>query len=200
MRRFIRYILQDHILRYRKLDFIHIVGHFFLTPSFRLIIIYRMAEYFEHVRLIGGIMKLLLIKQCNKRQITLSPQMSIGPGLMFPHEGPVTINLDSKIGANCSIHPNVLIGGNLPKGAPVIGDNCFIGNGSKLIGNVHVGNYCFLAPGAIVTKDMPDGTLIGSGLNNILKIGGGKSMSIYTTRNSANSLVDKLPANAYLCA
>lgn len=179
MSKLTEYVLQDHRLRYNNLDIKHIIGHYFVTPSFRLIILFRLSQYLKKSKVLGGLLNVYLIRQCNKHLITLSPEMTIGPGLIFPHEGPVTINLNSIIGSNCTIHPNVLIGGNKPKGAPHIGDNCFIGNGAKIIGRVNIGNYCFLAPGAIVTKDMPDNTLVGSGYNNVLLIGGGKSMLIY---------------------
>lgn len=68
----------------------------------------------------------------------------------------------------CTIHPQVLIGGDRGKGTPRIGDYVFIGNGAKVIGNAKIGNWVFISPGAIVTKDVPDGCLVGAGLNNIL--------------------------------
>lgn len=102
-------------------------------------------------------------------------ETSIGDGIVFAHGGPVVINANSKIGQNCIIHPCVLIGGNrLKKGYPIIGDNVFIGHGTKIIGNPKIGNYVFISPGAIITRDIPDDSIIGSGVNNILKNEGGK--------------------------
>ena len=44
------------------------------------------------------------------------------------------------IGENAIIYQQVTIGVNSPGGAPVIGDNVFIGTGAKILGDIHVGN------------------------------------------------------------
>lgn len=36
----------------------------------------------------------------------------------------------------------------------------FIGNGAKIIGNVIVGDDVFIAPGSIVVKDIPQGSVV----------------------------------------
>ena len=41
-------------------------------------------------------------------------------------------------------------------GAPTIGNNCLIGAGAKIIGNVHVGNNVRIGANAIVVDDVPD--------------------------------------------
>lgn len=45
-------------------------------------------------------------------------------------------------------------------GAPVIGDNCYIGAGAKIIGNIKIGNNCRIGAGAIVTEDIPDNSVV----------------------------------------
>ena len=86
----------------------------------------------------------------------------------------------SVIGENCIIHPCVLIGRDRGKvGAPVIGDNCFIGHGAKIVGNPCIGSWSFISPGAIVTKSVPYGSLVGSGVNNILSDKGKEHVMLY---------------------
>ena len=41
-------------------------------------------------------------------------------------------------------------------GPPTIGNNCLIGAGAKIIGNVHVGNNVRIGANAIVVDDVPD--------------------------------------------
>lgn len=41
-------------------------------------------------------------------------------------------------------------------GAPTIGNNCLIGAGAKIIGDVHVGNNVRIGANAIVVDDVPD--------------------------------------------
>lgn len=74
----------------------------------------------------------------------------------------------------------MLIGRNRAKeGAPIIGDYCFIGHGVKIIGNPIIGDNCFISPAAIVTKDIPSGSLVGAGLNNIIGGNGKEHVEYY---------------------
>lgn len=133
----------------------------------------------------GGKKYLLILSQmslehtCGKYGMSISNDLKAGEGLSFPHNGPFVINGAARIGRNCTIHPEVLIGGDRGKGVPVIGDNVFIGNGAKIIGNVKIGDWCFIAPAAIVTKDVPEGSLVGSGVNVILNTEGRKHVEMY---------------------
>ena len=110
----------------------------------------------------------------------LEPGTQIGPGLIFPHGFPLVIHSHAKIGKHCIIHPGVQIGTTRTKdGAPVIGDNCFLGNGCHIIGNCKIGDYCFISPGAFVCKDIPSGSVVGFGLNNIISNKGKETVEHY---------------------
>lgn len=112
--------------------------------------------------------------------VSLPVDTKIGKGLCFPHKFPLVINPSAVIGRNCIIHPCVLIARDRGKrGAPIIGDNCYIGHGAKIIGNPKIEDWCFICPGAIVTKNIAEGTLIGSGLNNILSMKGKDHVLMY---------------------
>ena len=88
-----------------------------------------------------------------------------GP-INFPHNVyGIFISGSAQIGLNCTIYQQVTIGSNMlidskGLGSPVIGDNCLIGAGAKIIGNVKVGNNCRIGANAIVTKDLPDNSVI----------------------------------------
>lgn len=48
-----------------------------------------------------------------------------------------------------------------PKKAPVvIGDDCWIGANSTILAGVTIGDFCIVAAGAVVTKDVPSGTMV----------------------------------------
>ncbi|PMO79423.1 hypothetical protein BCT00_01060 [Vibrio breoganii] len=83
----------------------------------------------------------------------------IGPGLRLPHYGTIVINTKAKIGSNCHINVGVVIGSNVKDRtkAPIIGDNCYIGAGAKIIGNVVLGDNVVVGANAVVTKSFPDG-------------------------------------------
>lgn len=124
------------------------------------------------------------IRQTSKLGLWLDYKTEIGRGVEFPHNFPLIINTGAKIGKCCIIHPNVLIGGSRGKGcSPIVGDYVFIGNGTKIIGKVVVGSWCFISPGAIITKDVPEGCTVGGGVNLILNNNGKDNVMRYLSDN-----------------
>lgn len=97
----------------------------------------------------------------------------LGPPI-FPHGvRSVFISGDAVIGRNCVIFQQTTIGSNTladskGKGAPVIGDDCYIGAGAKIIGNVRIGNHCRIGANAIVVTDIPENSLVVLQKPNIL--------------------------------
>lgn len=84
----------------------------------------------------------------------------------FPHgvHG-IFISDSAVIGRNCIIFPNVVIGSNSVLtskgfGAPYIGDDCYIGTGATIIGNVNIGNNCRIGANATVSKDVPSNSTL----------------------------------------
>jgi len=77
----------------------------------------------------------------------------------------VFISGGAEIGNNCTIYHQVTIGSNMlalssKLGSPKIGDNCLIGAGAKIIGNITIGNNCRIGANAVVVKDLPDNSVI----------------------------------------
>ena len=73
------------------------------------------------------------------------------------------VNDGAVIGNNCNIQQDVTLGkANRGKkvGAPVIGNNVFIGAGAKIIGRIHVGDGAAVGANAVVTKDVPAGAAV----------------------------------------
>lgn len=84
----------------------------------------------------------------------------------FPHGlKSIFISGEAHIGKNCVIYQQVTIGSNTladskHRGAPDIGDNCLIGAGAQIIGNVKIGNNCRIGAGAVVVEDVPENSLV----------------------------------------
>ena len=89
----------------------------------------------------------------------------IGVGTYCSHRGmAVVIHKNSKIGKNCVIGTSVVLGGGGKDkaGAPVLGDNVYIGTGAKILGNIKIGNNVTIGANSVVTKDIPDNcTVVG---------------------------------------
>ena len=92
----------------------------------------------------------------------VSARAEIGEGTKFWHRGMgCTAHYNAKIGRDCRILPNVMIGskfaGGLPDAQPPkIGNNVFIGTGAVVLGNIHVGDDVIIGANSVVTKDVPD--------------------------------------------
>ena len=85
-----------------------------------------------------------------------------GPGLSIAHRGTIVVHNEVRIGANCRLHICVNIGaqfGEGPAAVPSIGDNCYIGPGAKLFGNIRIGNNVAIGANAVVNKSFPDGNV-----------------------------------------
>ena len=52
-----------------------------------------------------------------------------------------------------------------------IGHSCVIGVGATIMGGVHIGNYCVVGSGAVVTKDVPDNTIVAGNPARVIKEG-----------------------------
>lgn len=175
------WILQDTIGVYKKNSKLVCFFRYFKNIPFRIIVQFRFLQYIRKHSIFKLLSKWWLYRysvRTAKLNCYLEPDTQIGPGVVFPHGFPLVIHSHAVIGRNCIIHPNVQIGTSRTKsGAPVIGDNCFLGNGCHIIGNCKIGNWCFISPGAFVCKDIPEGSVVGFGLNNIISSKGKETVS-----------------------
>lgn len=104
---------------------------------------------------------------CRFRCADIPLSCEIPESTIFPHDiYGCFFSINTKIGNNCTILHHVTIGSNIEKkysnpsswGAPIIGDNVFIGAGAKVIGKINIGDNCRIGAGCIVVKDVPEGS------------------------------------------
>lgn len=94
-------------------------------------------------------------------QIPLCTQ--IGGGMDIHHYSGLIINGASIIGECCTLFNGVTIGrefGGRKKGTPIIGNNVIIFAGAKIIGNIKIGNNVVIGANSVVTKDVPDNSIV----------------------------------------
>ncbi len=87
----------------------------------------------------------------------------IGKGFFIGHFGTIVTSTETIIGENCNIAHLVTIGVTRrgPKvGAPVIGNEVWIGTGVTLVGKIVIGNNVLIVPGAYVNFDVPDNSIV----------------------------------------
>ena len=75
-----------------------------------------------------------------------------------------------KCGNYCGFNAGVIIGTkDGEENRPTIGDHVAFGPGSMAFGKITIGNNVFVAPNAVVTKDVPDNCIVGGIPARILK-------------------------------
>jgi len=98
-----------------------------------------------------------------KLGISIPPSTKIGSDFYIGHFGGIVINHKSVIGKNCNISQGVTLGQanrGANKGYPSLGDNVYIGPGAKIVGAVKIGNNVAIGANCVVTKDIPDNSVV----------------------------------------
>jgi serine O-acetyltransferase len=145
-------------------------GRSLTEPAFISLLIYRygrwawqrrnpVARWFANK--VYGLLKLLIL---NVTKVWIPPQTVIGEDFHIIHAyGSLVIHPDAIIGDRCGVMHNVTIGTNMRGGAPVIGNDVFIGVNSAVLGSIRVGDRVRIGANTLVTTDVPsDSVVIGS--------------------------------------
>lgn len=146
-------------------------------PSLFLVFLYVLNLYIRKIplRILRFPLDLLIVPVYMFVQtflgIVLPRKATIGEGLRIYHYSGIVINPFVVIGKNCSLRQCVTIGNRLSyNDCPVIGDNCDIGAGAKILGKIKIGNNVKIGANAVVLTDVPDGaTAVGIPARIIIK-------------------------------
>lgn len=104
-----------------------------------------------------------------KYNLYITPN-TCGYGLKIVHifGGGQILNV-SKVGNYCTFNTGVVLGNNNSSASPILGNNVSVGVGAKVFGGITIGNNVFVAPNAVVIKDVPDNTIVGGVPAKIIK-------------------------------
>jgi serine O-acetyltransferase len=94
--------------------------------------------------------------------IQLPASCDIGPGLLILHSGSIIIHTDVRMGRGCTIGHDTTLGtrGRGRPGAPVLGDDVYVGAGARILGPVHLGDGAAVGANAVVLSDVPPGATV----------------------------------------
>lgn len=93
---------------------------------------------------------------------TIPPSVVIGDKCTIAHFHGIVIHHETVIGGGTFLYQNVTLGGRNGKPGPIIGDNCIIGAGACVLGNIRIGNNVKIGANAVVLEDVPDNcTVVG---------------------------------------
>lgn len=80
----------------------------------------------------------------------------VGGGLYIAHPSGTTL-APAAMGENCSVIAAVTVGMRNEHAFPTIGDRVFLGAGSRILGNLTVGDDAKIGANAVVIEDVPSG-------------------------------------------
>lgn len=130
--------------------------------GYQAVVLYRIAHWFKSRRIpvLGPFVARLSLFL---NSVDIAPGARIGPGLFISHGIGLVIGNGARIGRNGTLLHQVTIGA--PTGRrldhmPTLGDNVFVGAGSRLIGSIEIGDGVFIGVNCVVTEDIPAGTKV----------------------------------------
>jgi len=99
-----------------------------------------------------------LLRLSTRLGLTIPPNV-FGPGLGIAHYGSIVVHSRAQVGAWCRINSATNIGLS-PTGVPTIGDYCYIAPGAVIYGGITIGDRVVVGANAVVGRDVPDGVTV----------------------------------------
>lgn len=131
---------------------------FFLYPGPKAIFFHRLA----HPLYLWGIPFIPRLFSEIGRWITgieIHPGATIGKNCVFDHGMGIVIGETAILGDRVLIYQGVTLGATQHiqgKRHPTIGDDCILGAGCKILGDIHMGREVKIGANAVVLKNIPD--------------------------------------------
>ena len=133
-----------------------------LSQGFQAILVYRFFSWLHGKRLPGQPFRFFFERfieiTCG---ISIPVGCRIGKGFRIHHFGGIIFHPSVRAGDNFTCYHQVTIGDVGGHGkAATLGNNVMLGAGAKIIGEVVIGDNVIVGANAVVTKDVPDNTLV----------------------------------------
>ena len=139
----------------------HFLRDFIFQHRLRYMIYFRLAQNTKS-KIAKLFYEFKLFRLCRKYGIEVKTNTQIGPGFVMLHPYNITISPYAKIGKNVNILKGATVGLSAGKrpGAPVIGNNVYIGLNSTVLGGITVGDDVLIAPNTFVNQDVPSHSVV----------------------------------------
>jgi serine O-acetyltransferase len=112
--------------------------------------------------------------------VHINSRTSIGRGLVIHNFSAIMVDAVG-IGENLTLNQGVSIGESWRGGGkPTIGNNVFLGSGSKVLGNISIGNDVVVAANSFVDQSVPDDCTVVGVPARIISRGGGSNYLRFT--------------------
>lgn len=148
----------------------HIIYSLVFYPNFSCVFWYRINHLLEIKK--KPFRKILHVWRFHKFSNDISPAAIIGPGLRLVHVTGIVIGSNARIGNYVTIFDSVTIGAKAIDNnilMPKIGDNVFIGTGTKLIGGIKIGDSVIFGAMTYCDKNIPSNSVVFGNPIKVLK-------------------------------
>lgn len=131
-------------------------------PGIQAVLLHRVAHFFWKI----GLPFVPRYISNLSRQITgidIHPGASIGKNFFIDHGTGVVIGETAVIGNNVTLYQGVSLGGvslKKKKRHPTLGNNIEVGAGAKILGPINIGNNVKIGANSVVTKNIPDNSIV----------------------------------------
>jgi serine O-acetyltransferase len=131
-------------------------------PGIQAVLIYRVAHFLWKMGL-PFIPRYLSHIALQMTGIDIHPGATIGSQFFIDHGQGVVIGETAEIGDNVTLYQGVTLGGtslDAKKRHPTLGNNIIAGAGAKILGPITIGNNVRIGANSVVTKDIPDNSVV----------------------------------------
>jgi serine O-acetyltransferase len=130
------------------------------VPGFQLAFCIRLQSQAVKIPFIGKLLrKFIWYFGMVFSSADIAVECEIGAGIYMPHPTGIVVRPECLIGKNVTILQGVTIGKgeNGETSQTIIGDNCKLYAGAKIIGDIRIGDNAVIGANAVVLKDIPAG-------------------------------------------
>lgn len=133
--------------------------------AYRYTKLYRKANWYKNrkSKIRSTVYQYMLLRSSYKYGYQINVNAKIGGGLYLGHRGMIIVNSEAELGTNVNIQAGVTIGQENRgprKGAPIIGDDVWIGANAVIVGKIKIGSNVLIAPNSYVNFDVPDNSIV----------------------------------------
>ena len=144
----------------KKVNFFKIIKLFIFSKSFRFIFFLRLAQSTYGLILIGNLLEYVInhIYNCD-----VDIRCKLGPCLYFPHPFGIVLGGSAILKGFSIIFNDVTVGKKYPGlagGMPSIGYRNILCVGSRVLGEIKLGNRVIIAANSVVTKSISNGKTV----------------------------------------
>lgn len=141
-----------------------------LSQGFQAILVYRIFRWLREKNIPAQPFRFIVERFIEiTTGISIPAECEIGRGLRIHHFGGIILHPSVVIGENCTMYHSVTIGDKGGYGgAATIGNDVIIGAGAKIIGEITIGNKCKIGANTVVSKDVPDNSIV-SGVPAVIR-------------------------------